>query len=107
MNSSKSQKPLPPLLNAIAAVDFLAVAMAGGFGLFVLAAFMPYGHPVPSAAAVYLRFTLQFLVVPLVLTACAVFGGRKLHALGKGRLAALALFLPIIGLPFLLMAMDL
>jgi hypothetical protein len=98
---------LPSSLRALAIVDFAVVLGVGGFGLFLLIALMPYGRAIPSAMAVYVLFGLRFVLVPAVLTAGVVAAGRGLYLRGSHRLGAALFFLPLIGMPVLLMQMAL
>ena len=95
--------PLPDWLRGLALLDFIVAAGIGGIGLLILSAFMPYGHPQPLAATVYLRFTIQILIIPLMLTTAAILAGRWLYLHGRPNLGVALLLLPLATVPWLLM----
>jgi hypothetical protein len=98
-------KRLPRIMRGLAIFDLALVLLTGLFGLFILSAFMPYGHPVPSAGIVYARFAISFVLIPMIATAAIVWAAREMYLRGS-EWVGLALFLiPIAGVPWLFFKM--
>jgi hypothetical protein len=99
------RRRLPPIMRALAIFDFAVVLATGVLGLFILSAFMPYGHPVPSAGAVYARFAGAFILVPLIVTAAIIAAAREMYLHGSEWLGTALFLVPLFGVPWLFMKM--
>ena len=98
-----SVRRLPTIIRALAIFDLVLVLLTGLLGMFILAAFMPYGHPLPSAGAVYARGAISFVLVPMIVTAAIVWAAREMYLHGSEWLGLVMFLIPIVGEPWLLL----
>ena len=92
---------MPPAHRLAAALSLLLAVVLPAVSLAIPAAFLPHGHPQPSAGAVFAKAFVTVGLLPLAATAALLVVGRRLAVRGNRDAGLVLLALPAAAAPIL------